>query len=200
MTRISAAVFLVWASVGSAVFAGPLVIRPGVWTTVEDHAQMPPSSPGKPATERPAAAATRVCINDGDALVHAVRVSVLDGPPGRSSAVHVVKDREKGIIAIHDVKLQTLRMDVASPWSRMSAPGTAGLHGSRTVLEGDFARRLKREFTYHSWSIAPLGARKDVSGGFRQIMERTGDCPPGTSSKPIVPLPAHAIAAPRAVR
>ena len=196
MTRISAAVFLVWASVGSAVFAGPLVIRPGVWTTVEDHAQMPPSSPGKPATERPAAATTLVCINDGDALIRANRVSVLDGLPGRSSAVHVVKDREKGVIAIHDVKLETLRWDVASPWSRMSAPGTAGLYGSRMVLEGDFARRLKREFTVFSGGILPEGARKDVSSGFRQIMERTGDCPPGTSSNPIVPLPANAKPAP----
>lgn len=189
MTRISAAVFLVWASVGSAVFAGAPTVRPGVWTMVQDSSQMPPSSPGKPATERPAAAATLVCINDGDALVHADRVSVLDGPPGRSSAVHVVKDREKGVIAIHDVKLQTLRMDVASPWSRMRAPGTAGLHGSRTVLEGDFVRRLKREFTVFSGGILPEGARKDVSSGFRQIMERIGDCPPGTSSKPIVALP-----------
>lgn len=196
MTRISAAVFLVWASVGSAVFAGAPTVRPGVWTMVQHPSEMPPSSPGKPATERPAAAATLVCINDGDALVHADRVSVLNGLPGRSSAVHVVKDREKGVIAIHDVKLETLRWDIASPWSRLSAPGTAGLHGSRTVLEGDFARRLKREFTYHSWSIAPLGARKDVSGGFSQIMERTGDCPPGTSSNPIVPLPANAKPAP----
>jgi hypothetical protein len=196
MTRISAAVFLVWAWVGSAVFAGSLVIRPGVWTTVQDPSQMPPSSPGKPATKRPAAAATPVCINDGDALVHADRVSVLNGLPGRSSAVHVVKDREKGVIAIHDVKMQTLRMDVASPWSRMSAPGTAGLHGSRMVFEGDFVRRLNQEFAYRSWSISPLGARKDVSGGFRQIMERTGDCPPGTSSAPIVPLPANAKPAP----
>jgi len=156
---------------------------------VQDSSQMLPSSPGKPATKRPAAAATRVCINDGDALVHADGVSVLDGPPGRSSAVHVVKDREKGVIAIHDVKLQTLRMDVASPWSRMRAPGTAGLYGSRMVLEGDFAHRLKREFTVFSGGILPEGARKDVSSGFRQIMERTGDCPPGTSSKPIVALP-----------
>jgi hypothetical protein len=196
MTRISAAVFLVWASVGSAVFAGPLVIRPGVWTTVEDHAQMPPSSPGKPATERPAAAATLVCINDGDALIRANRVSVLNGLPGRSSAVHVVKDRERSIIAIHDVKLQTLRWDVASPWSRMSESGTTGLHGSRTVLEGDFARRLNQEFATFSWSILPEGARKNVSGWFRQIMERIGDCPPGTSSNPIVPLPANAKPAP----
>jgi hypothetical protein len=196
MTRISAAVFVVWASIGSAVFAGAPTVRPGVWTMVQDSSQMLPSSPGKPANKRPAAAATRVCINDGDALIHSDRVSVLDGPPGRSSAVHVVKDREKGVIAIHDVKLQTLRMDVASPWSRMRAPGTAGLHGSRTVLKGDFARRLKREFTYHSWSISPEGARKDVSDGFTQIMERIGDCPPGTSSNPIVPLPANAKPAP----
>lgn len=192
MTRISAAVFLVWASVGSAVFAGSLVIRPGVWTTVEDPSQMPPSSPGKPATKRPAAAAAPVCINDGDALVHADRVSVLNGLPGRSSAVHVVKDRVTSVIAIHDVKLQTLRVDVASPWSRMSAAGTAGLYGSRMVLEGDFARRLNQEIATFSWSILPEGVRKDVSSGFRQIMERTGDCPPGTSSAPIVPLPANA--------
>ena len=196
MTRISAAVFVVWASIGSAVFAGAPTVRPGVWTMVQDSSQMLPSSPGKSATERPAAAATLVCINDGDALVHADRVSVLDGPPGRSSAVHVVKDRVKSVIAIHDVKLQTLRMDVASPWSRMRAPGTAGLYGSRMVLEGDFAHRLKREFAYHSWSISPEGARKDVSDGFTQIMERTGDCPPGTSSAPIVPLPANAKPAP----
>ena len=189
MTRISAAVLLVWASVGSAVFAGPLVIRPGVWTTVEVHAQMPPSSPGKPATEGPAAATTLVCINDGDALVRTDRRSVLDGLPGRSSVVHVVKDGDKGVIAIHDVKLQTLRWDVASPWSRMSESGTTGLHGSRTVLEGDFARRLKRESATFSWSILPEGARRNVSGEFRQIMERIGDCPPGTSSKPIVPSP-----------
>ncbi|MFM7626450.1 MAG: hypothetical protein ACKO7G_08270 [Gammaproteobacteria bacterium] len=163
---------------------------------VQDPSQMPPSSPGKPATKRPAAAATLVCINDGDALVHADRVSVLNGLPGRASAVHVVKDRVKRVIAIHDAKLETLRMDIAAPWLRMSAPGTAGLHGSRTVLEGDFERRLKREFAYHSWSISPLGARKDVSGRFRQIMERIGDCPPGISSAPIVPLPASAKPAP----
>jgi hypothetical protein len=196
MTRISAAVFVVWASIGSAVFAGAPTVRPGVWTMVQDSSQMLPSSPGKPANKRPAAAATRVCINDGDALIHSDRVSVLDGPPGRSSAVHVVKDREKGVIAIHDVKLQTLRMDVAAPWSRMHASGDPGLSGSRTVLKGDFARRLKREFTYHSWSISPEGARKDVSDGFTQIMERIGDCPPGTSSNPIVPLPANAKPAP----
>jgi hypothetical protein len=186
MTRISAAVFVVWASIGSAVFAGAPTVRPGVWTTVEDPSQMPPSSPGKPATERPAAAATLVCINDGDALIHSDRVSVLDGPPGRSSAVHVVKDREKGVIAIHDVKLQTLRMDVAAPWSRMHASGDPGLSGSRTVLKGDFARRLQREFAHQSWSTSPEGTRKDVSFGFSQVMERIGDCPPGVSSDPIV--------------
>jgi hypothetical protein len=194
MTRISAAVLSVWTWIGSAGFAGAPTIRPGVWTTVHDSSQSQSSSPGQPATKRPAAAP--VCINDGDALVRADRGSVLEGPPGRSSVVHIVKDREKGVIAIHDVKLQALRMDVASPWSQMRASGTSAVSGSRMVLKGDFARRLTRDFTFFSWSILPEGARKDVSVGFRHIMERTGDCPSGTSSAPIVPLPATPKPAP----
>jgi len=184
MTRISAAVFLVWASVGRAVFAESLTIRPGLWKTVQSSSQ--PSSPGDPTTEPPASASPPICINDGDALVREAKGSVLGDLPGRSSIVHVVEDRVKRVIAIHDAKLQTLRMNIAAPWSRMRASGDSGLFGLRTVLKGDFARRLQREVAHQSWSISPEGTQKAVSFGFTQVMERIGDCPPGISADPIV--------------
>jgi len=181
--------------IGSLAGAEAPSVRPGLWETIgQTTIEFAPAleHEAKPAvSER-----SRLCVNDGKALGG----GWADPGLGRrlsdgSSAVHVVSDRKVGIVS-HGLRVQSLRFSMVSPWVRWRAEGSATLVGRRMVLRGDFRRRLEREISMFSWLIPPDGTRRGISSRTVEIMERTGDCPSGTSSAPIVPLPATPKPAP----
>jgi hypothetical protein len=181
--------------IGGLASAEAPSVRPGLWETIgQTTIEFAPAleHEAKPAVSEK----SRLCVNDGKALGG----GWADPRLGRrlsdgSSVVHVVSDRKVGIVS-HGLRVQLLRFSMVSPWVRWRAEGSATLVGQRMVLRGDFRRRLYREISMFSWLVPPDGTRRGISSRTVETMERTGRCPSGTSSAPIVPLPATPKPAP----
>lgn len=188
----------VWtlSTIGDPVRAEPVSMRTGVWETTSKSMDIKFEPAVEPEVKPPLSERSRLCINDGAALARGWGDASIAGRLlAGSSIVHVVSDRRIGIVS-HSVNMRSLSFSMVSPWIRWRAQGAPMLIGHRMVLRGDFRRRLERESDVFSWKISPDGTRQGISGRSTDVMERTGRCPFGTSSAPIVPLPANAKPAP----
>lgn len=184
-------VLVVWiiSTSGGPVCAEPVSMRTGVWETTSKKIAIKIEPAVGSEVKPPPSERSRICINDGAALARgwgdaSIAGRLTDGP----SVVHVVSDDKIGVVS-HSVYMRSLSFSMVSPWVRYRAQAGPTLVGNRMVLRGDFRRLLERESESFSWTISADGTRRDLSGRFTDVMERIGDCPPGTSSKPIVPLP-----------
>ena len=159
-------------------------VRPGLWATVSDSTVIDPQSPIALPKTPP------TCIADADVLREMLTRPVLDPPLLRSSAVHAVMPPGGGY-ALHSGFAGSTASAVSSPWLNKT-PSSVGSLMVRFNHEwrGDFVSRFEQRVSASSGVIQADGSWKGVSSRGMSVLQRVGDCPPGTPPGRIRPAPA----------
>jgi hypothetical protein len=183
MTRIAFAALWLGTTAFVHLRAEPLVIRPGVWETVSQSTHSGKLQPSKSKIPP-------VCINDAGVLAGKESGKILDGRMFAGSyAKHWVIDTQAGI-GRHSAYIYGRRSSMDMPWMSGVPSSTKNLIQISVTLRGDFDHRLELVSRTFSGDISAKGIEPSLTNHDEAIVERVGDCPPGTSAEPIVPLPA----------
>ena len=166
------------AAIGSAASAEIPALRPGIWSsTFTLTALSPPKASRYPPQEPPPE-----CIIDGRARSSG---KFMDMAPFKSTVTHmVVTGKDK--LVIHTVEMAVYTESVESPWWGMESgnPWFTMRRGT-SVWRGDFDRRIEMEHSTSFGTRSQGGTWSESRFSGTGIMQRTGDCPPGTPPGPI---------------